>query len=394
MEYLKIKYLKIMVLILILLPAIPIWNPVVVTNTYASGGGSVNVNLPIDEIRSLINQLEEAAADITGQAGIEIRASIGLLSSELKARLDQIGKMANELWGTVITDLDRELRLILSSIETYLNQVNQMAADRITQLSQELAQRIDQISDRIEDRLNQVDTIVQNAIKSARDGAIDVVDRGRTSVLIVIDSFTKKIVKAAIILLDIILLLLIGISAWKNKIPTKVAQKIIVTVVFVIFFGVSSLFVFSNKVLASVLGKQVELTNPSVAATEANNSYSGFTNTVRGGANIRVARELGLAAIAKLRVYQYVAKDPAESKQIEEKINKIQAVLYPPPKPETLASPHVVLLGKYSKYYNVRVESLQKVASELHINSRVLYRPLRPLRLDQPIVAPRTIHPR
>ena len=392
MEYLKINHVRIIILVLILLPIIPLWNPVTVTNSYASGSAPVKVKLPIDEISSLIDQLEEVAADITGQAGIQIRESIALLSSELKARLDQISKMANELWGSVITDLDKELRLILSSIETYLNQVNQMAADRITQLSEELARRIDQISDEIEDRLNQVDTIVQNAIKSARDGAIDVVDRGRTSVLIVIDSFTKKIVKATIILLDIILLLLVGISAWKNKIPTKMAQKVTVAVVFVIFFGVSSLFVFSNKVLASVLGKEIELTNPSVAGTEANNSYNRFINTVKEGINIRTARELGLAAIAKLRVYQYVATDSAKSKQAEEEINKIQAILYPPPKPGILPPPHVVFLGKYSKYYNLRVESLHKAANELHIDSSVLYRPLH-LRINQPVISPEIIHP-
>lgn len=351
----------------------------------AFAGGSVEVNLPIDQIQGLISQLEQAATNVTGQAGIEVRASIAKLSSELQARLDQINQMGKDWWKMMYGDLSTEINNIETFLKDYLKEVNDMVANHITTINKDLAARIDQINDSITDRLNQVDSIVQRAIAAAQNAAINVITQGQNSILIVLDSFVKSLVRIIVITVLVILFLVIGILAWKDIIPKQAPQIVILSVIFLILLGGSGVLLFSDKALAALFGRQVPIANPAVALNTANQSSSNFITQVSNGADRKTLEASSKVALTNLLAASYVAKTDAERTALEKKMNEITVLLYPPSNPQP-GSTTSVALGTTSKYYEKQVTALKSVASQLKVQPEKLYFSPQVMEINKPLL--------
>jgi len=346
---------------------LPVWNSMLLNEANASSE---------DELKVLVEELKNVAANISGQAGIEIRASIAMLHSELEARLNQLENIGKDLQKQVAKDMEKILNEIKKSIQDYTKEIKALARDRIEQLNSEMAKRLARLSDEIKDRLNQLDTIMQNAIKQLKESAARIEDKGKTSKLIIIDSFTKKIVKAGILILDIIVLLVIGILAWRNIIPRKIFLQVTLGIIIVGFFVVSGIFLFNNAALASVLGKEIQLVKPEVANTEGEQGYNDVMDKAKSGATLEELRPIGDKAIIKLKYFTYVAPNVKEAKQAQEKIDIIQALINPPPKPmlPIISDLRTFPIETFSKYYDARVTNSKRIAKELNIDSNLLFR--------------------
>lgn len=371
---------------------LPICSYFFTKNAYAGGDATYKLEIPIEELRSLINELENSASNITGQAGIELRASITALSLELESRLKQLDGIAKGLWDEISKDIFMQLKDIQNSIRGYIDQVNTIARDRIDQLSGELAKRISQLSDEIRDRLNQLDTMIQKTIAHLEESVGRTIDRGRLSVLVVVDSFTKKIIKAVMIILVVIALLVIGVLAWRNILPKKLPQQIISGFVFLVFFVICGTFLFSNAALASIFGREIQIEKPEVASREGEDHYKETMDNAKSGATLGDLRATGEKAIFKLKYYTYFTTNKEEAKKAQEKIDKIQVLLNPPPKPEPIASGlRVYSIDNFSKYYDARVSDSKSVAKDLNIDPNLLFR-TQPLRLNQAVISPGALH--
>jgi hypothetical protein len=361
----------------------------VVSLTFSFAGGDVEVNLPIDQIQGLISQLEQAATNVAGQAGIEVRASIAKISSELEARLNQINQMGKDWWKMMYDDLTTELNHVMQFLKDYLKEVDNMIAKNIQIINTSLAQRIDQINDAISDRLGQVDSIVQRAIVAAQNAAINVINQGEHSVLIIIDSFIKSLVRMIVVTVLVILLVIIGVLAWKSILPKQVPQIVISAIVLVILFTGSGVLLFSDKALAALFGHGIAVTNPQVALSTADSSHAEFVNEVNTGASRKDLVADSKLVLGKLIAAKYFVQTDRDKAEIARKIAEINVLLYPPPQPQPQPRPSAttsVALGLSSKYYTQQVATLKSVATQLKVQPEKLYFSPRILELDKPLL--------
>jgi vacuolar-type H+-ATPase subunit H len=336
----------------------------------ASAGGKqeVSVDIPFDEIYGLIEALQEAGNNVVGQAGVEIRAGIDKISSELEARLDQMKEIGEDLWKMMYGDISKEIAGVKEYLLKYLNEVNRMAEERIKQIDTALARRLDQISDIITDTIGQIDDVIQRTIKTAEESAINVIDAGEKSIITVLDNASVSIVRIALIIVLAVLLVVVVVLAWKNILPKTVPAIIVTSVLGVLIIALCLTFIFSNTVMSFVFGRKIELTDPAVAQEKGNESYDDLVASAKSDSSLEELRVKGTRVISDLLTAKYVTKDPGILKNIEEKINSINTLLYPPPKPNTN-----IKLGTFSKYYNERLDLVKKNARILNVEPEVLY---------------------
>jgi vacuolar-type H+-ATPase subunit H len=335
---------------------------------YAGGKQEVSVDIPFDEIYGLIEALQEAGNNVVGQAGVEIRAAIDKISSELEARLDQMKEIGTDLWKMMYGDISKEIAGIKKYLLQYLNEVNRMAEERIKQIDTALAKRLDQISDIITDTIGQIDDVIQRTIKTAEESAINVLQAGEKSIITVLDNASVSIVRIALIIVLAVLLVVVVVLAWKNILPKTVPAIIVTSVLGVIIIILCLVFIFSNTVMSYVFGRKIELTDPDVAQEKGNKGYDELVASAKSDSNLKDLREKGTKVIGDLLAAKYVTKDPTILEKIEDKINSVNTLLYPPPKPGTN-----VKLGTFSKYYSKRVELVKKNALILNVKPEVLY---------------------
>lgn len=340
---------------------------------FAGGSADVDVNLPIDELRGLIQQLEEVGAGVVGQAGVEVRAAIDKMSLELEARIDQLGDLGKEMWAMMINDIRAEINTIMNKLKEYLVIINKMVRDRITQLDKALANRIDQLSDVINDTLTQVDGIIQRTIKQAEESAINVINKGELSVLVVIDTLAQNTIRVIVIILDVILLLIILVLSWKGIIPKKVPQIVITVIILILFAGGSAVLLFNNDVYATWFGKNIEVANANEAKKESDKNYKDFVLSASRGASIKTLREKGVVLLSDLKLSEAVAKNQKDRTLIQDQINKMMVILYPPAKPPKPGDTKIQL-GVSSKYYSEQVKVLNSISTELRIDRNKLFR--------------------
>jgi hypothetical protein len=358
-----------------------------VSLTFSFAGGDVEVSLPIDQVQGLISQLEQAATNVAGQAGIEVRASIAKLSSELEARLNQINQMGKDWWKMMYNDLSTELNHVMQFLKDYLKEVDNMIAKNIQIINTSLAQRIDQINDAITDRLGQVDSIVQRAIVAAQNAAINVINQGEHSVLIIIDSFIKSLVRMIVVTVLVILFVIIGVLAWKSILPKKAPQIVVSAAVLAILFVGSGFLLFSDKALAALFGHGIAVTNPQVALSTADKGHADFIGNVNTGASRKDLVVNSKVALNKLIAAKYFVQTDKDKAEIAKKIAEINVLLYPPPQPEPRPSANAsVALGLSSKYYPQQVTALKSVAAQLKVQPEKLYFSPQLMELNKPLL--------
>ncbi|MBN1697993.1 MAG: hypothetical protein JW881_10805 [Spirochaetales bacterium] len=335
---------------------------------FSGGKPKVEVDIPFDEIYGLIEALEEAGNNVVGQAGVEIRAAIDKISSELEARLDQMKEIGEDLWKMMYGDISKEIAGIKKFLLEYTKEVNRMVEERIKQIDKALARRLDQLADIITDTINEIDDVIQRTIKQAEESAINVIDAGEKSIITVLDNAAVNIVRIVLIIVLVILLVIVVVFAWKNILPKTVPAIVITSILGVIIIGLCLTFIFSNTVMSYVFGRKIELTQPQIAQKKGNEAYDDLVASAKSETNLKDLREKGTTVLKDLLEAKYVTRDAAELKKINEKIESVNTLLYPPPKPET-----DVNLGKFSKYYSERLDILKENAHILNVKPEALY---------------------
>ncbi|MBN2737789.1 MAG: hypothetical protein JXR70_12465 [Spirochaetales bacterium] len=340
-----------------------------VINLSAGGQSDVNVNIPFDQIYGLIDALQEAGNNVVGQAGVEIRASIDKISQEIESRIDQLKDAGKEVWKLVYADISKEIDDIMKFLKDYTNQVNKMIEDRIKQIDTALAQRLDQISDTITETIDKLDNVIQKTITNAKDAAVEVINEGEKSIITVMDNVVVNIVRMVIIIVLIILLVIVLVLAWKNILPKTLPAIIITSVFGAIIISGSLVFLLNNKVMAYIFGRKIELTQTEVAQDNSSKSYENFIDDVESGSSVAELKESGKIVINDLLIAKYVTIDPDIIKEINKKIETVNTLIYPPPKPNS-----DLKLGTTSKFYTKELQILKDTSIQLKLQPEVLYK--------------------
>jgi len=328
----------------------------------------VDLNLPFDEIRATLAALTESAGGLLGQAGIEVRQTVGKVSDEIGNRLSQIESMGKNMWSLMYGDISKELASMKKFLLDYTKEVNKMLTGKIAQIDDALAARLDQISDMLTDTISQLDDLIQNTIKTAEESAINVIKTGETSTITILNNTAANIVRVVLIIIMVVTIVIIIVLALKNMLP-KTVPAIVVSAVFgALLFGVCLTFIFSNKVMGMIFSKKIELVESGQAVEKALKSYDVFMAAVKANPALPTIKEDGKRIIRGLLSAKYVTSDAAIVGELEEKIQNVNVIIYPPP-----ASSSTPQLGAYSKYYLKRVELLKRNALILKIKPESLY---------------------
>ena len=298
----------------------------------AGSGGTVSVDLPIDEIEGLLQELEDAGRGVVGEAGIQIRRSIQEIDHMIRDRLDQLTSNAKEVIGYTMEEIRQQLREIMDFLQEFLEEVNKMAEERIEQLDQALAQRLAQLKDSIIEVLDKLDETIRKAIDNARRRAITVIEMGGQQVLRVVSTLTKTIVRVVLIIIDIIFLVLLGLALLKPR-TGKIGkvQIVLSSLVILIVLGASLTLLLSDKAMARVFGSEARIPNPGMYCRVGTELYHQFFDLYQQHASRTRLEQVGLSAIDTLSWCAYASLSEVVARQAEEKIEEINAVLYPPP---------------------------------------------------------------
>lgn len=294
-----------------------------------TGQTDINVVLPIAELQGLIQQLQDAGNQVVGEAGVQIRQSIDLLSEQVAQRIDQLKNAGSQL----IQEASVELRAIIDDLmkqaKQLLKEVDNMIKSNIKCIDYVLAQRIQQILDGAYDIIDKVDVTIKNAVDRIYFRASMLVDQGTSRVAIVVNKTILLVVKGIILILCFILLFwLIKTLYQQNKPKSKlVAIGIPVFVVLVIAGGV--FLMVSKTALGSMLGEKVEVPNWQNSCNEGDNLYSHFIEMKNNGASLENLKAAGKNALEQLNWCMYATISPEIANESSNKIAEINAIIFP-----------------------------------------------------------------
>jgi len=185
------------------------------------GGASYDVNLPIGDLQGLIQQLQDAANQVVGEAGIEIRATVDEISDQLRQRIDQLHQMASDIIKEVSDELKAQINNLVAQARSLLTEVNNMIKQDIQCINQVLAERISQIKDSILDIMDHVDTTIKSAIDRIYVRSTMLIDTSSNRVCVVVNSTFQVIAKVVLLILVFILLFWIIRMFWSNNRPSS-----------------------------------------------------------------------------------------------------------------------------------------------------------------------------
>ncbi len=306
---------------------------------YAGGAASVDVNLPIDEIQGLIQQLEDAGAQVVGEAGVEVRASIQELSDEMQQRIDQIRSASKEVIQTAVTELRTLLNQLVLQAKALLAEIRSMISGAIQCISQQLADRIAQLKTSILDILEAVTTAITAVVDHIYQRADQLVDTGTNRVATVLNSTLAVVARIILIVLAFVLLFWTIRILFSGKLPTAPALRFGVPGFVVLILAGIGYLLFSQSALAAILGTKVTLPKwetACAAGTEAYDQFMQLKNQNAPEAELRVA---GNKALENLNLCLYASMSPEVGRGTRQKIDEVAAVLYPPPPPPSESHP-------------------------------------------------------
>jgi gas vesicle protein len=310
-----------------------------VYRVYAMGSADVNVDLPVGEIEGLIQELQDAANQVVGEAGIQIRETVRELSEQMRQRIDQLKEAATAIIKETVTQIRNLIRELITQARALLGEIRTMIRETIQCINQALAERIAQIKDSIIDILEQVGKTVKEAVDHIYVRSTQLIDTGSNRVATVIDSTLNLVAKIVLLVLAFVLLFWLLRSLWKGSFPKAPALRFGIPGFVVLLIAGCGWLIASPSALGNLLGANIPIPRWENACENGNRLAAEFLSMKNGGAPPQALKAVGDSALDQLNWCLYASMSPEVGRGTETTIAEITAVLYPPPPPPPATTP-------------------------------------------------------
>jgi hypothetical protein len=297
----------------------------------AWGSADVNVQLPTEEIRALIKELEDSGAKVVGQAGVELRQSIQELADQMRNTIDELDRAAREVIAEAVTQLRSLLNDLIARARGLLEEVNKMVLGAIACISQELANRIAQIKDSILGILQAVSQVVRDAVNRIYVRATQLVDTGTSRIALVANTTLVIVAKIVLIVLAFVMLFWLLRSLWKGSFPSQPAFRFGIPAVIALLVAGAAFLVLSRTALARVFGSEAQIPKWEIACSRGKELSARFVELRNQGVPLSESKAVGDSALEYLNLCQLTSMSSDVARGTQAEIDQIAAVLYPPP---------------------------------------------------------------
>ena len=379
---------KILLLITVLLMIFP----VKVNNAAAD----VDVELPVDELRQLVQQLDDIANNLTGQLGVEMRRTIDELNDKVEQQIGNIKDASLE----IIREASEQLRSIILQLSTevrkLIREVDQMVRNQLKCLDEILAKRIAQIKDSIIDLIGAASEAVQQAIDRVYLRATQLIDTGTSRVAVLLDKTVENAIRIGLVVGIFILLFWVIRSLWNLQTTAKLkGLRVVVLSIAVLLVAGMSVLLFSTKALAKVAGKEVIVPKWETSCEDGEGLFNRFVRLQNNGASERDLKVTGDKALEALNWCMVTSMSPEIARGKKKEIDEISAVLYPPPPVPNNIPTDVTAncggrgkrpfyLGWFSRNDVLKLSVLSQIQQEKKIKITNIYQKISPTLINTP----------
>lgn len=292
----------------------------------------VKVDIPIQELQGLLQQLDDIANDVLGQAGIQIRQTIDELNDKVEQQIGNVKDASIE----VIQEASAQLNMIIQNLVTEANkllrEVNKMIQDSVDCINKALAERIAQIKDSFIELLDAATEAIQNAVDRIYIRATQLVDTGTNRVATVLNKTTAMFIRIGFALGIFILLFWLLRSLWKfGDSKTSKGLRFAIIGIVVVLIGGLIYGIVSPKIVSKIAGNEVIIPKWENSCEDGDNEYDEFIKLVKRGASERDLKRVGDDALENLNWCLLTSVSPERGRGTADRIEEISAVLYPPP---------------------------------------------------------------
>ncbi len=332
---------------------------------------SVDVVLPFDELKGLIQDLEDAGMNVVGEAGLQIRQSIRELRAQMELVIDQVKDAAKEVIREAAMQLRSLIEELMDQARALLNEVNDMVSQQIKCINQALAERIAQIKDSIMQILDKLNDTIRDAVNLVYAKAGMLVDKGSYNVKTIMDSTLNIIAKVVILIFIFLMLFWLIRALWKGAFPKVKVLRYGIPSLIVLLVAGGVYLLFSSSALAAILGSDIILPNAENSCQVGDSLYTEFMDLKNREADTSTLTSVGNSALEKLGTCSYATMSSVLAQVSRDKMDDIGAILYPPPPPppstpivsdcEQETGQPSVSIGWVSRYDLMKVGVLEKL---------------------------------
>jgi len=292
----------------------------------------VKVDIPIQELQGLLQQLDDIAQDVLGQAGIQIRQTIDELNDKVEQQIGNVKDASIEVIQEASTQLQVIVQSLVKEANRLLQEVNKMIRDSVNCINKALAERIAQIKDSFIELLDAATEAIQNAVDRIYLRATQLVDTGTNRVATILNTTTAMFIRIGFAVGVFILLFWLLRSLWKfgESETSKVLRYVIIGLVLAVIGGLVYGIV-SPKIVSKIAGNEVIIPKWENSCEDGDNQYDEFIQLVKRGASERDLKRVGDDALENLNWCLLTSVSPERGRGTSERIEEISAVLYPPP---------------------------------------------------------------
>lgn len=291
---------------------------------------NASVELPIEELRGLIQQLEDVGNQLVGEAGIQMRETIDEMSRQMEQRIDQIENMAID----VIKEAEISVRAILEDLikqaNDLLNVANDMLLGAIECIDEVLAKRITQIRVEIVNVLDRVDISIKAAIDRVYIRSTMLVDSGSNRIAMVMNTTFLTIARIVLGILIFVLLFWMIRALWKGQFPASKFLRIFIPSLVVVLVAGAVYLLVAPRALAGIIGEKVVIPKWENSCNDGDASYAQFMDLYNAGKGTTELQQVGNDALENLNWCIYASASPEIGRAKSNMIEDITAILYPP----------------------------------------------------------------
>ncbi len=292
----------------------------------------VKVDIPIQELQMLLQQLDDIANDVLGQAGIQIRQTIDELNDKVEQQIGNVKDASIEVIQEASAQLNMIIQNLVKEANKLLREVNKMIQDSVDCINKALAERIAQIKDSFIELLDAATEAIQNAVDRIYIRATQLVDTGTNRVATVLNKTTAMMIRVGFAVGIFILLFWLLRSLWKfGDSKTSKGLRFAIIGIVVALIGGLVYGIVSPKIVSKIAGNEVIIPKWENSCEDGDNQYDEFIKLVKRGASERDLKRTGDAALENLNWCLLTSVSPERGRGTAERIEEISAVLYPPP---------------------------------------------------------------
>nr|MBN2276289.1 apolipoprotein A1/A4/E family protein [candidate division Zixibacteria bacterium] len=295
--------------------------------------GCLSFKFPEEELEGLIQDLQDAAGRVSGEAGVQIRQTVTELTDQMTQVLDYLKSTSDGIKEAAKGKLMQLLEELKAKAGQLKSEIDKMIEQDRECLDRATAERMAQIKDSITEITGDFSAALGDAIGQLEQKKGMIIEQGQYNVKVFVSSLARTGARIVIIVLILIFLFLTIKVLWSTALAKIKALKYTLSALLIIFLGLGIILLAKPSFLNKYIGTEVALPDPDYACRTGGELYEQFLARKNSGAGMEVLKNIGQEAIGQLNICVYSAISPDLARATQSKINSITALLYPPPDP-------------------------------------------------------------